>query len=161
MPNQLAKSIGNLDRVPAALRTQVRSLVLGRIVKLVGTAGLSIEELSTSRAVVFVKNRKKVQNHIGGVHAAAMALVAETATGFVVGMNVPDTAIPVIKSMHIDFVRRAKGGLRAVAELDEAQLQQIQTTPKGEVTPHIKVTDEAGEEPIRCTMVWAWTPRRS
>ena len=29
--------------------------------------------------------------------------------GIVVGMNVPDTAIPLCKSMKIDFVRRCEG----------------------------------------------------
>jgi acyl-coenzyme A thioesterase PaaI-like protein len=158
--NRLATIVAQLARVPAPLRTTARSLLLGRVVKFVGTAGLSIEELTDSRAVVSVKNRARVQNHISGVHAAAMALIAETATGFIVGMNVPDSRVPVIKSMHIDFVRRAKGSLRAVAELDEAQRQLILSTEKGEVTPKVTVTDEAGEEPIRCTMIWAWTPKR-
>ena len=31
----------------------------------------------------------QVQNHIKGVHACAMALLAESATGAVFGMNVP------------------------------------------------------------------------
>lgn len=158
--NRLSQSVAKLDRVPAGLRTAARSLVLGRIVKFVGTAGLTIEELTPARAVVSVRNRPKVQNHIGSVHAAAMALIAETASGFVVGMNVPDAAVPVIKSMHLDFVRRAKGNLRAVAELNEEQRQLILSMEKGEVTPLVTVTDEAGEVPIRCTMVWAWTPKR-
>ena len=84
-PNRLARTLAKIDRFPAALRTTARILALGRVVKFVGTAGLSIEELTPARAVVFIENRARVQNHIGGVHAAAMALVAETATGFVVG----------------------------------------------------------------------------
>ena len=38
----------------------------------------------------------QVQNHIKGVHACAMALLAESATGAVFGMNVPDSAIPYV-----------------------------------------------------------------
>jgi uncharacterized protein (TIGR00369 family) len=159
-PNRLARSVARLDVIPSPLRTRARSLILGRVVKFVGTAHLDIEALDDARAVVSVRNRPKVQNHIGSVHAAAMALIAETATGFVVGMNVPDSAVPVIKSMHIDFVRRARGSLRAVAELDDGQRLLIRTSERGEVTPRVTVTDEAGEEPIRCTMVWAWTPKR-
>lgn len=158
--NRISRSLAKLDGVPAALRTPLRSFIMGRVVKFVGTAGLTIEELTTERAVVFVKDRSRVHNHIGGVHAGAMALLAETASGFVVGMNVPDTRVPVIKSMHIDYVRRAKGGLRAVAELNGAQRAQILTEERGDVTPKVTVTDEAGEEPVRCTMVWAWTPKR-
>jgi len=158
--NRLARSVSKIQQLPSALRTPVRSLVLGRIVRFVGTAGLTIEEMTPSRVVVAVKNKGAVQNHIGGVHAAAMALVAETASGFVVGMNVPDSAVPVIKTMHIDFVKRAKGSLRAVAELDEGQRQLITTAEKGAVTPKVTVTDEEGKEPIVCTMEWAWTPKR-
>ena len=86
--NRLAKSLSKLDSVPAVLRTSARSFILGRVVKFVGTAGLTVEELTPARAVVSVKNRKKVQNHIGSFHAAAMGLLAETASGFVVGCPV-------------------------------------------------------------------------
>jgi acyl-coenzyme A thioesterase PaaI-like protein len=153
MMNQVA-------RVPAPLRTRARTLLLSRVVKFVGTAKLSIDELSAERAVVTVKNRRIVQNHIGGVHAAAMALMAETATGFVVGMNVPDDRVPVIKSLKVEYKKRASGGLRAVATLTPEQIERMRTTDKGEVSVAVQVTDDAGIEPIVCEMIWAWTPKR-
>lgn len=158
--NRLAKMMATLDKVPAPLRTRLRSLLVGQYVKFVGTAGLAIEELTATRAAVSVRNRRPVQNHIGGVHAAAMALIAETATGFVVGMNVPDDRVPVIKSMKVTFVKRAKGGMRAVAELTAQDVERIRSTEKGEITPKVVVTDAEGKEPILCEMVWAWTPKR-
>ena len=112
-PNRLARSLAPIEGLPAAVRVAARSFMVGRVVKFVGTAGLRIEELTTERAVVVVPNRTRVQNHIGGVHAAAMALVAETATGFVLGMNLPDDKLPLIKWMRVDYKRRAEGGLRA------------------------------------------------
>jgi acyl-coenzyme A thioesterase PaaI-like protein len=147
-------------RVPGPLRTRARTLLLSRVVKFVGTARLDIEELTAERAVVSVKNRKIVQNHIGGVHAAAMALIAETATGFVVGMNVPDDRVPVIKSLKVEYKKRASGGLRAVAMLTPEQIERMRTTEKGEVSVSVMVTDDANIEPIVCEMIWAWTPRR-
>ena len=78
-------------------------------VKLAGTAGINVEEMSTKQAVVSLKNRTKVQNHIGGIHACDMALVSESATGIVVGMNVPDSALPLCKSMKVNFVKRCEG----------------------------------------------------
>jgi len=152
--------MSKVDRLPAPVRAKARSLLLGKVVKFVGTAGLAVEELTTQRAVVSVKNRTRVQNHIGGVHAAAMALLAETATGFVVGMNVPGDRTPVIKSMKVDFVKRSKGAMRAVAELTPEQVEAIRSTEKGEVTVAVTVTDEAGVEPVVCQMIWAWTPKR-
>lgn len=160
MTNQLSGLMSKVDRLPAPVRVKARSLLLGKLVKFVGTAGLAVEELTTQRAVISVKNRTRVQNHIGGVHAAAMALLAETATGFVVGMNVPEDRTPVIKSMKVDFVKRSKGAMRAVAELTPEQVEAIRSTEKGEVTVQVAVTDEAGVEPVICQMIWAWTPKR-
>jgi hypothetical protein len=88
-PNRLASTVARLQPLPSGLRTWVVSLLLGRAVPLVGTAGLRFEQITSDRVVVRVANRRKVQNHIGGVHAAGMVLLAETATGFCVGMNVP------------------------------------------------------------------------
>jgi hypothetical protein len=45
------------------------------------TSGIWIEDLDVRKATVSLKNRKRVQNHIGGVHACGMALLAESATG--------------------------------------------------------------------------------
>lgn len=158
--NRLSGIIHKIERVAGPFHARAVTLALGRTVKFVGTAGLSVDELSAERAVVSVQNRKKVQNHIGSVHACAMALIAESATGFVVGMNVPDSAVPVIKSMKIEYVKRATGALRAEATLTEAQRQSIAAEPKGDVLVQCRVTDETGVEPIACEMTWAWTPKR-
>lgn len=158
--NRLSGIIRKIERVSGPFRSRAVTLALGRTVKFVGTAGLSVDELSGDRAVVSVRNRRKVQNHIGSVHACAMALIAESATGFLVGMNVPDSAIPVIKTMKIDYVKRATGMLRAEATLTEAQRRAIAGEPKGDVLVQCRVTDETGIEPIVCEMTWAWTPKR-
>lgn len=154
--NRLAKIVQKLEKYPKSLL----SYVVGRTVKFVGTAGVQFEEMTTDRVVVTLKNKKKVRNHIGQVHAAAMILLAETATGMVVGMNVSDDKIPLIKSLKTDFVRRSKGMMRAEAWLDEVQKQRILTDEKGEVLVNVKVTDESGEVPIECEMLWAWIPKR-
>jgi acyl-coenzyme A thioesterase PaaI-like protein len=159
-PNQLTRSLAQLDKLPGPIARQARTMLLRNIVRFVGTARLDIEELTASRAVVHIKNRKRVQNHIGSVHAAAMALVAETASGFVVGMNVQDSCAPVIKSMHVDYKKRAKGGITAEATLTEEQIETIRTTEKGDVRVAVRIKDDSGNEPVECEMVWAWTPKR-
>ena len=159
-PNKLAKSLAPLEKLPKGMGRVARTLILGNLVRFVGTAKLDVEELTTHRAIISIKNRKRVRNHIGSVHAAAIALLAETATGFVVGMNVPDSGAPVIKSLKVEYKKRVKGALRAEATLTEEQVTQIRTIEKGEVTVPVKVTDETGGEPVICEMIWAWTPKR-
>lgn len=159
-PNRLARTVRQFDKLPAPLRTWAISKVLGRTVPLVGTAGLRYEAIDTERVVVSIRNQRKVQNHIQGVHAAAMALLAETATGFCVGMNVPDDKLPLIKTMKVDYLKRSQGDMRAEAHLTEAQIKQIRTQDKGEVTVAVKITDASGQEPIQAQMVWAWVSKQ-
>ncbi len=158
--NNLGRVVSKFEFLPPNLRSTVISKIFGRVVPLVGTAGLRYEELTPERVVVSIRNRRPVQNHIKGVHAAGMALLAETATGFVVGMNLPDDKLPLIKTLKVDYLKRTQGDMRAVATLTPEQVAMIRTTPKGEVLVPVVVTDESGQEPIRCEMLWAWVPKK-
>ncbi len=157
-PNRLARTLRKLDRLPRFARPWARSKVLGHAVPFTGTAGLQYTLMTPARVEIAVANHRRVQNHIHGVHAAAMALLAETATGMVVGMNVRDDCLPLAKQMHIDFKKRAVGALRAVAVLSDAQRADMQRSNKGEVTVQVQVSDESGAAPIECEFVWAWIP---
>lgn len=112
----------NTSPLPLPAKQAALSLLFNSQVKLAFTAGIQIQELTNAHAQLQLKNRMRVQNHIGGVHACGMALLAESATGIVFGMNVPDTSIPVIKSMSIQYKKRAKGDLQAVASLTPEQV---------------------------------------
>ncbi|MCV2421848.1 DUF4442 domain-containing protein [Paucibacter sp. DJ2R-2] len=158
-PNRLARTLAKLDAWPAAVRPMARNLALRRAVPFTGTAKLDFVRLDTEVAEIAIANRRPVQNHIGGVHAAAMGLLAETATGMVVGMNVRDDCLPLCKSMHVDFKKRASGAMRARATLSAAQRELMLAEPKGEVTVSVVVTDEAGVNPVECEFVWAWIPK--
>lgn len=158
--NNLNRVVSKFQFLPPTLRATVVSGIFGRVVPFVGTSGLRYEELTPERVVVSIRNRRPVQNHIKGVHAAAMALLAETATGFAVGMNLPDDKLPLIKSLKVDYIKRSQGDMRAVATLSPEQVELIRSTPKGEVLVPVIVTDESGEEPVRCEMLWAWVSKQ-
>jgi acyl-coenzyme A thioesterase PaaI-like protein len=157
-PNRLERQLERLTEVPAFARPWYRNVVLRRAVPFTGTAGLEFIEMGTGRVEIGIKNEKKVQNHIGGIHASAMNLLAETATGMVVGMNVRDDCIPLAKELKMAFRKRATGALRAVATLSDEQRAAMLASDKGEVTVPVTVTDEAGVNPVECEFVWAWIP---
>jgi len=156
MKNQMAKLIDKVNSKPKWLRGWLLDFMLGSTVKFVGTAGVHCEHLSCERSIFTLKNRRKVQNHIKSVHAAATALLAETATGMLVGMNLPDDKLPLLKSMNIQYIKRSTGDLRAEASLTAEQVQAMYDNDKGDVLVSVKVTDDAGIEPVICEMVWAW-----
>jgi uncharacterized protein (TIGR00369 family) len=158
--NRLSNAVSQIQRLPAFTHQFAMSKLFGNKIKYAGHSGIRFEALSAHECIVSIKNNKKVQNHIGGIHAAAMALLAETATGFVFGMNVPDSKLPLIKKMDIDYVRRSTGDMKAVASLTSEQIQRIKTESKGHVVIPIVITDEANVEPIKASMTWAWTSKR-
>jgi acyl-coenzyme A thioesterase PaaI-like protein len=160
-PNRLARTLARIDALPRVLQGAARNFALRRAVPFTGTARLDFARLDTEVAEIAIANRRPVQNHIGGVHAAAMGLLAETATGMVVGMNVRDDCLPLCKSMQVAFKKRATGALRARATLSEAQRESMRAETKGEVKVMVVVTDEAGANPVECEFVWAWVPKNT
>lgn len=159
-PNTLRRIIDKINLLPEFARSRALTLFFGRLVPFTGTTGIVVESLTSNRCEISLKNRRRVQNHIGGVHAVASTLLAESATGFMVGMSVPDDRVPVIKTMRADFVKRAKGDMRVVATLTDEQVALIRDTEKGETSVKVEIRDGSDQEPIRFEMVWAWTPKK-
>ena len=157
-PNRLARQLGRLKEAPRFLRPWLRNVVLHRAVPFTKTAGLQFVRMAPERVEVVLANQRHVQNHLRGIHASAMNLLAETATGMVVGMNVRDDCIPLAKEMKLAFRKRATGALHAVATLTEQQRELLRSTDKGEVSVALIVTDEAGVHPVECESIWAWIP---
>jgi len=158
--NRMRRTLARADPLPETLRRRAVSFAIRRTIPFVGTAGVDILDISPGRVELALGNRRSVQNHIGGVHAAATALLAETGSGLVLGMNLRDSAVPVLREMRIGYVRRASGGLRAVGTLDAAARAAVQGADSDDLDVPITVTDEAGEQPVDCVMRWAWRPKR-
>ena len=159
--NPLRSFVKKVNQYPQWLSCRLITWMFRFKVKLAGTAGVDILSTDLKQVTFKQKNRKKVQNHIGSVHAAGMALLAESASGFIVGVNLPGDKLPLIKHMNLNYVKRATGDMQAVAELTDDQIQQLHSEEKGEVSVKVKVTDAVGIEPVIAEMVWAWVPKAS
>ncbi len=158
--NRLYKLVKTTSKFPKGIRSTLWSKAFGRVVPMVGTANIRYLEVDKDHVTVRIENQRNMQNHIKGVHAAAMALLAETATGFLTGLHVPDDRIVLIKSLHVDYLKVAQGGLTATANLSADQQKFIAENEKGELLIPVTVIDDSGNEPIQCQMLWAWLPKR-
>ncbi|MDQ7050504.1 MAG: DUF4442 domain-containing protein [Enterobacterales bacterium] len=161
MQNQLSQIVKKLDRKPAWLRYRILSYVLGKTIHFVGTAGVKCLYLSHQKAIFKLPAKRRVKNHIGTIHAAASALVAETASGLALAMHLPDTKMPLLKSMQIQYIKRSTGWLTAEASLTQQQIESLHRDPKGSFIVTCEVLDEISETPILCQMEWAWTEKRN
>lgn len=158
--NPLRTFVDKVNQYPSWLSSMLMTRVFRFKVKLAGTTGIEVLHTDGKTATYRQKNRRKAQNHIGSVHAAAMALLAESCTGFIVGINLPGDKLPLIKRMDLQYVKRSTGDMMAVASLTDEQIALMQTAEKGEVSVKVTITDETGIEPLVCEMLWAWVPKK-
>lgn len=159
--NPLRRFVDKVNHYPQWLSRLCMTVVFRYKVKLAGTTGIEVLFTDGKIATYRQKNKRKAQNHIGSVHAAAMALLAESCTGFIVGINLPSDKLPLIKTMNLNYVKRATGDMTAVATLRDEQIKLMQTAEKGEVNVQVVVTDATGIEALKCEMIWAWIPKKS
>lgn len=156
--NQLTRVHATLEALPLpqGVRRRILSMGMGLSVPYTGRASIEIAEFGSARAVVRVRNRRKVQNHMGSVHASAMFLLAETATGVVVAANLPDGAHYSVTHVEVDYQRRAKGDLTARASLDPTLQGALRSERKGRVRVPVSMIDADGNEPARFVIEWAF-----
>ncbi|MFS2122905.1 DUF4442 domain-containing protein [Pseudomonas sp. Pseusp97] len=159
--NRLALAAQLIQRLPRRLHEPLLSYLFCSRVRFAGTAGVRIQKLCENEVRMSLANHRRTRNHIGGVHAAAMALLAESASGCMVGMNLPDHKLPLIRSLKVDYLRRATGGLRAIATLQPEQRRAMLEQDRGDALIQVTLLDDSGGEPVRCEMHWAWVAKRN
>ncbi len=156
--NPLEEAYKLSQKIPnETIRSKFLSTLFGTIVPYVGTSNVVYKEFTPNKIVCTAENKRPIRNHIGQVHAVCMTLLAETATGFLVGLNMPSDRINLIKSYNVQFRKPSKGNITATATLTDEDIQYIKDTPKGELLIPCVVTDD-NKEPIKVEMLWAWIP---
>ena len=161
--NQFSKLLSVTKYLPTGARSSILSKAFGKVVPYVGTTGVYYETVEPNKVMVSLNNSKAVQNHIGSIHAVAITLLAETATGFILGLNLPSDRVLLIKSYSVNFYRPIKKGqMAAIASLSDEQRLDILNTPKGEMVIPCVIHDRESDserDPIVVEMTWAWIPK--
>jgi acyl-coenzyme A thioesterase PaaI-like protein len=160
MANRFSRVVNKIKKLPKVCHPFLLTRLFCSQVKYAGTSKVTILEIEPQHVKLQMANRKIVQNHIGGVHAIAAALLAESATGIVFGINLPDSRLPLLKSMTINYQRRMQGDLTAIARMSEQQIALL-SQDKGNMDIAVTITDESGEQPIECLMTWAWISKKA
>ncbi|HEY7379104.1 MAG TPA: hotdog fold domain-containing protein [Steroidobacteraceae bacterium] len=113
-------------------------------------------ELRPGLCQVALRKRRAVQNHIGTVHAIAMANLCELAGGMLMEVTIPVRMRWIPRGMTIEYLRKAQGGVTAVARLDKTEWH----APENVGVP-LTVTDDAGTEVVRAVITMYVSERKS
>lgn len=114
-----------------------------------------ITVLTASRAEVLVRKRRRVTNHIGTVHAIAMANACEMAAGTLTEAATPPTSRWIPRGMTIEYRRKAASDVRAVARLDVP----IEQDRAYDVVVPVDVVDSTGDVVVHADIAMYVSPR--
>ncbi|MDC8011297.1 hotdog fold domain-containing protein [Tahibacter soli] len=82
-----------------------------------GSIGPTVQMLEPGRCVVTIRHRRRVQNHIGTVHAIALCNMAEMAGGLATDATIPATTRWIPKGMSVRYLKKATGTMTATARV--------------------------------------------
>lgn len=82
------------------------------------TINPKINELEPGRCVAVIRNRRRVQNHIGTVHAIAMCNLAELTGGLATDVTIPNGWRWIPRGMEVEYLAKATSDLRATATVN-------------------------------------------
>ena len=117
----------------------------------------TIEVLEPGRCVVRIRDRRRVHNHIGTVHAIALCNMAELAGGLATDATIPDAMRWIPKGMSVRYLKKAKGTMTATA-----RVPAIAAAASGsEVHVTVEVRDAGGEAVFDADITMWISPRKA
>jgi len=131
------------------------SLAFGWMVPYSGTIRARIRRLQPGDAVVELLDRRRVRNHLGSIHAIALANLGEMATGLALNTALPPDARAILVSLDVRYVKKARGRLTALCRCPTPQVDDDRDV---EVACEIRDPSEEVVTTVRAT--WRVGPRR-
>ena len=111
------------------------------------------EDLRPGSATVSMRNRRRVQNHIGTVHALAMGNLCELGAGLVMESTLPVGVRWIPKGMTIAYLAKAQTDLTATATVAGGDWAEPVDVPV-----EVSVRDRDGREVVRATITMYVSP---
>ena len=136
--------------------TRIFSRLVGTAAPYTGTIGAQVVELERGSAKVLLRDRRSVRNHLRCIHAIALANLAELTGNVAVAYSLPDDARFIVAGMNIDYVKKARGTITGLCEVDIPA-----TSARAEIEVPVTMIDRSGEVVARAVLRTLIGPKKA
>jgi acyl-coenzyme A thioesterase PaaI-like protein len=128
------------------------TLMVKQMIPYTGSVNPRVEVLEPGYAKISIRQRRRLEQHLGSIHAIALMNVAEFASGAAM-----TTALPAgyrgIVTLAIDYFKKARGKVTA-----ESRPALPDLSVEGEHDFYSTLTDATGDLVARATVRWKLGP---
>jgi acyl-coenzyme A thioesterase PaaI-like protein len=124
-------------------------LAVARMVPYSASIRPEVERLEPGHAQVALRDRRAVRNHLGSVHALALANLGEFASGIAMMAALPPEVRGIVIRIETEYRKKARGRITAVAD---AAVPEVRG-PVDHVV-EAQLTDAAADEVARVRVHW-------
>lgn len=106
------------------------SYQLNRVVPFNAPHRLKVAHISNHSLTLYLPYRRRNRNHLKGIHACAMATIAEATSGFLLISRLdPRQFRLILQSLNMDYQYQAKTAVKATFDFDQDWWQQNVLAP--------------------------------
>lgn len=125
------------------------SRLIGLAVPYSGSIGARVESLRPGRAVLSLRDRRAVRQHLGSVHAIALANLAELSSGMAMLSSLAPDVRGIVTGITVTYHAKARGWLTATGTASPPTV-----TGPVEAEARAEITDESRQLVAEATVTW-------
>lgn len=131
------------------------SFLVGRLVPYSGTVKAYVAELRPGYAKLTMKDRRKLRNHLGSVHAISLANLGELTTGLAAMAGMPPNTRAILRKLDVSYEKKAHGLLTSTCTTQlDPPTENIEHSVKAEIR------NQADEVVAIVTTLWVVGPEK-
>jgi acyl-coenzyme A thioesterase PaaI-like protein len=124
-----------------------------RMIPYTGSVSPRVEILEPGHARISITQRRRLENHLGSIHAIALMNVAEFASGAAMTVALPAGYRGIVTKISIEYLKKARGTVTA-----ESRVILPDLSVDGEHDFTSEITNSDGEVVARATVRWKLGP---